>query len=262
MSVILVAVDLAIGILVGLAIGGIGIVLGKYIRPWAMLHYGHRFNHTVVVTLDLLGLLCAALLAYGFGELFGIEAAFVASLVAGILLGQRHRFERLIHNQRTMEGQDEVEDLIEAEIHTFQLPLTHIAIATIFIVSISFTLPFLVTIASQLYSVLLAIVVVCLLIFVVRPIAIFVATIKSSLSFREKLFLSFLAPRGVIISALALFFAFEIAVHPLGSGDLAAMILWFILVIVFVTVLVQGGLASWTARKTEVIASEPDLDSE
>lgn len=260
--VVLVAVDLVIGILVGLAIGGIGIFLGKYVRPWATLRYGHRFNHTVVVTLDMLGLLCAALLAYGFGEFFGIEAAIVATLVAGVLLGQRHRFERQIHNHRTKEEQDEVEELIEAEIHTFQLPLTHIAVATIFIISIAFTLPFLVTVASQLHLVLLALAVVGLLMFVVRPIAIFVATMRSPFSFREKLFLSFLAPRGVIISALALFFAFEIALHPLGGGNLAAMILWFILVIVFVTVLVQGGLASWTAKKTNVIAPEPDEDSE
>ncbi|MDO8123626.1 MAG: cation:proton antiporter [Candidatus Hermodarchaeota archaeon] len=260
--IVLSAVDLVIGILVGLAIGGIGIFLGKYIRPWATIRYGHRFNQTVVVTLDMLGLLCAALIAYGLGKIFGIEAAITATLIAGVLLGQRHRFERHIHNHRTKEELEELEELIEAEIHTFQLPLTHIAVATIFIVSISFTLPFLVTVASQINSVLLALTVVCLLIFVVRPIAIFVATMRSPLSFREKLFLSFLAPRGVIISALALFFAFDITLHPLGSTNLAATLLWFILVIVFVTVLVQGSLASWMARKTGVIASEPEEDSE
>jgi NhaP-type Na+/H+ or K+/H+ antiporter len=207
-------------------------------------------------------LLSAAFLAYGFGKLFGIEAAIAAALVAGLLLGQRHRFEKHIHNHRTKEEQAEVEDLTEAEIHTFQLPLTHIAIATIFIASITFTLPYMAGIVSQFYLVLLALAVVCFLMFVVRPLAIFVATIRSPFSFREKLFLSFLAPRGVVISALALFFAFELALHPLGAASLGATFLWFILVIVFITVFVEGGLAAWTAKKTGVIVSEPDEDSE
>ena len=253
---ILIAVDLVIGILVGLAIGGIGILIGKYVRPWMILRYSHRFNHTVIVTLDMLGLLCAAILAYGFGRLFGIEAAIAASLIAGIILGQRHRFEKHIQDHRTKEEQEEVEELLEAEIHTFHLPLTHIAVATIFIFSITFTLPFLVNIISQVHLVLLGLAVVCLLMFVVRPIAIFLATIRSSFSFREKLFLSFLAPRGIVISALALFFALEIGTYHIGLLPLAAEFLWFILVIVFATVVIEGGLATWTAKKTGVIESE------
>lgn len=255
-----IAVDLTIGILVGLAIGGFGILIAKYVRPWIILHYDHRFNHTVVITLDMLGLLSAALLAYGFGKLFGIEAAIAAALIAGILMGQRHRFERHVHDHRSKEEQLEVEDLTEAEIHTFQLPLTHIAVATIFVFSITFTLPFMVVISSQPILVVLSLVVVCLLMFVVRPIAIFVATLRSPFSFREKLFLSFLAPRGVVISALALFFAFELAFHPIISGNIAAIFLLFILVIVFVTVLVEGGLASWTAKKTGVVVSESETE--
>ncbi|MDO8056659.1 MAG: cation:proton antiporter, partial [Candidatus Hermodarchaeota archaeon] len=243
---LLIVTDVAIGILIGIAIGGVGILLVKTSRPWMKRYFRQRFSPTVVVTLDMLGLLCAAILAYSFGELLGIEGALVATLTAGILLGHRHRLEKEKPLLKNAEG----EEFLEAEIHTFQLPLTHIAVVTIFIISISFSLPFLLTVISQVSLIILALIVVCLLMFVVRPIAVFVATIHSAFSVRERLFMSFLAPRGVIISALALFVAFEIASPPLSSPEYAALVLWFTLVIVFVTILVEGGLAPWTAKKT------------
>jgi NhaP-type Na+/H+ or K+/H+ antiporter len=252
----LIILDLGIGILVGLAIGGFGILISKYLRPWISMHYDYRFDHTVIVTIDMLGLLSAAILAYGFGSLFGIEAAIAASLIAGMFLGQRHRFVKHVHDHR-LEEQIE-EELTEAEIHTFQLPLTHIAVATIFVFSIAASLPSLVVIIAQWHLVVLALVLACLLMFVVRPISIFVATAGTAFSFREKLFMSFLAPRGVIISSLALFFALEFATYPLGDPTLAATFLWFILAIVFVTIMVEGGMASRTAKKTGVIESEAE----
>jgi NhaP-type Na+/H+ or K+/H+ antiporter len=258
--VYLILLDLGIGILVGIVIGGVGILLSKNFRPWVSQRYGKRFDHTVIVTMDMLALLSAAILAFGFGSLFGVESSIAAALVAGMFLGQRHRFERHSHDPRSQEAQAEAEELTEAEIHTFQLPLTHIAVATIFIFSIAFSLPLLASIVFQWYLVLFALTLACLLMFVVRPIAIFAATIGTSFSYREKLFMSFLAPRGVIISALALFFALEFALQPLGDPTLAATFLWFILAIVFVTIIVEGGLASWTARKTGVIESTSDGD--
>jgi NhaP-type Na+/H+ or K+/H+ antiporter len=255
-------IDLGIGILIGFGIGGFGIIISKYLRPWITIRYGHRFNHTVIVTANMLGLLCAAVLSYALGKLFGIEAAVASALIAGILLGQRHRFEMISKNSDSIDKGEEEKDLVEAEIHTFQLPLTHIAVATIFIFSITFTLPFLIGIASQVHLIILAIMITILLMFVVRPLAIMIATVRSAFSFREKLFLSFVAPRGVIISALALFFAFSIAILPFEGPSIAALLLWYILVIVFITVLVQGGLASWITRRTGVIIAEPDEDTE
>jgi NhaP-type Na+/H+ or K+/H+ antiporter len=254
----LLILDLGIGIFVGIAIGGAGIILSKYFRPRVTQRYGKRFDHTDIVTLDMLGLLSAAILAYGFGSLFGVESSIAAALVAGMLLGQRHRFEMQTHDPRAQEKQAEAEELTEAEIHTFQLPLTHIAVATIFIFSIAAALPFLAGIVIQWNLVLLTLVLACLLMFVVRPIAIFAATIGTSFSFRDRLFMSFLAPRGVIISALALFFTLEFALHPLGDPTLASIFLWFILAIVFVTIIVEGGIASWIAKRTGEIQSTSD----
>ncbi len=93
---------------------------------------------------------------------------------------------------------------------------------------------------------------------VVRPIAVFVATIRSDFSIRERIFLSLLAPRGVVIAALSLSFVLEIIFNnPLGLGELATLLLWYLIIIVFVSILIEGGLASWIAKKTGVI--EPEM---
>ncbi len=106
---ILIIFDLGIGVLIGLAIGGVGILIAKYIRPLATLRFGALFNQSILVTLDLIGLLCAAILAFGLGKLFGTEAAIIATLIAGILLGQRHRFEKDGENMK-LQNNDEAEE--------------------------------------------------------------------------------------------------------------------------------------------------------
>lgn len=48
------------------------------------------------------------------------------------------------------------------------------------------------------------------MIFVVRPLSVFVATARAGLSFREKIFLSAMAPRGVVAAAVASVFAIRL----------------------------------------------------
>jgi NhaP-type Na+/H+ or K+/H+ antiporter len=48
------------------------------------------------------------------------------------------------------------------------------------------------------------------LIFLVRPVSIFVSTFRSELTFKEKLFLSFFAPRGAVAAAIASLFALDL----------------------------------------------------
>ncbi|MCH2123681.1 MAG: cation:proton antiporter [Pirellulaceae bacterium] len=55
------------------------------------------------------------------------------------------------------------------------------------------------------------IVFLCLLIVLVRPLSIFVATIGTSLSTKEKVFLGFLAPRGIVAAAVSSVFALRLA---------------------------------------------------
>lgn len=58
------------------------------------------------------------------------------------------------------------------------------------------------------------------LIVIVRPLSVFLGTLKSGLNVREQVFLSFLAPRGIVAAAVASIFALEIAIEG-GHGDAA-----------------------------------------
>ena len=51
------------------------------------------------------------------------------------------------------------------------------------------------------------------LILVIRPVSVFLGTLGSGLKTREQLFLSFLAPRGIVAAAVASIFALEVAIE-------------------------------------------------
>ncbi len=97
---------------------------------------------------------------------------------------------------------------------------------------------------------------VVLLILVVRPASVLISTIGSGLSFNERLFLCWLAPRGVVAAAVSSVFTLEI-LH-LGPEELAAEagnIGPLVFLVIVVTVSVYGLTARWVAEKLGV--SEP-----
>jgi len=76
---------------------------------------------------------------------------------------------------------------------------------------------------------------VCVMLFVARPVAIFAATIGTSLPWRERFFLAWMAPRGIVAAAIASVFAFDL----LGEGyPRATELVPVTFLTVFVTVLV------------------------
>ncbi len=62
------------------------------------------------------------------------------------------------------------------------------------------------------------------LILIVRPASVFAAGFRSGLHWREKLFLGFMAPRGIVAAAVASVFSLEFAhiAHQQGNGSAAA----------------------------------------
>ncbi|HLV77999.1 MAG TPA: sodium:proton antiporter [Marinobacter sp.] len=86
----------------------------------------------------------------------------------------------------------------------------------------------------------LAAVLVCLML-VARPASIFLSAIGTTLSWRDKLYLSWIAPRGIIAAAVSSLFAFQLEqIGYEGAGALVPMV--FMLIITTVT------LQSLTAR--------------
>jgi hypothetical protein len=83
------------------------------------------------------------------------------------------------------------------------------------------------------------------LMFLVRPLNIAISTSRSGLSAREKFFLAWLAPRGIVAAAVASLFAETLVVEQIGGGEeLRALVF----LVIAVTVLVQGATGGLVAR--------------
>ena len=59
---------------------------------------------------------------------------------------------------------------------------------------------------------------VAVLIVIVRPISVLIATVRSELSWQERTFLACLAPRGIVAAAVSSVFALEVAKHPVTGS--------------------------------------------
>ncbi|WP_417850356.1 cation:proton antiporter [Thalassoglobus sp.] len=91
---------------------------------------------------------------------------------------------------------------------------------------------------------------VVFMIILVRPASIFISTWKSNLTNKEKLFLSWLAPRGIVAAAVASVFAIHLG--PDGKGLVPATFL-----LIVGTVVVYGLTAFPLARYLGLASSDP-----
>jgi NhaP-type Na+/H+ or K+/H+ antiporter len=77
--------------------------------------------------------------------------------------------------------------------------------------------------------------------FVVRPVGVGVATIGLPLDFQQRLFLGWLAPRGIVTASVASLFSIRLEqAGILGAGGLQGL--------VFLTILMTVGLQGLTAQ--------------
>jgi NhaP-type Na+/H+ or K+/H+ antiporter len=96
---------------------------------------------------------------------------------------------------------------------------------------------------------------VLVLMFVVRPVAVSVATVGLPLVWRQKLFMAWLAPRGIVTAAVASLFAIRLEqAGILGAGRLQGLVFLTILM----TVGIQGLTAQPLARVLGLIAEGPE----
>ncbi|MEL6162225.1 MAG: cation:proton antiporter [Cyanobacteria bacterium J06641_2] len=83
------------------------------------------------------------------------------------------------------------------------------------------------------------------LMFVVRPINILLCTWNSDLNWRQKIFLSWVAPRGIVSASVASLFGILLTQRGINGGD-AIKALVFLTILM--TVFCQGLTAGWVAR--------------
>ncbi|MGK7887977.1 MAG: cation:proton antiporter, partial [Leptolyngbyaceae cyanobacterium] len=98
-----------------------------------------------------------------------------------------------------------------------------------------------------------AIATVALLMFVVRPVNIWLCTWNSTLNWRQKLFLAWVAPKGIVSASVASLFAILLTERGISGGE-AIKALVFLTIIS--TVSLQGLTAGWVARWLKITSNQ------
>jgi hypothetical protein len=83
------------------------------------------------------------------------------------------------------------------------------------------------------------------LVFVARPLAVLVSTIRTSLSWRERVFLTTMAPRGIVAAAVSAIFALRLEEEGVADADKIVPIVFLIII---GTIVVYGFIAGPAAR--------------
>ena len=92
------------------------------------------------------------------------------------------------------------------------------------------------------------------LIFIARPLSVFISTIGSKLNWRERTFISWMAPRGIVAAAVSSVFALKLSNSGVGEAEVLIPITFLVIV---VTVTIYGLTASLVAKLLRVNQSKP-----
>jgi NhaP-type Na+/H+ or K+/H+ antiporter len=92
------------------------------------------------------------------------------------------------------------------------------------------------------------------LVLVARPAAVFASTLGSKLSLKEKLFLSWMAPRGIVAAAVASIFALRMEEVGMAGSEVLVPQTFFVII---GTVALYGLTAPWVARRLGLAKAQP-----
>jgi len=202
------------GVLIGLSAGWLLSEILKKVKNEA------SFGIELQVTLGFI------FLVYGVCEYFLPESGLPASVAAGFIVGKREVIDK-----------ERLDNLIGE--------LAQLAITVLF--------PLLAADVSWGELSPLGwggVVCVFMLMLIVRPISIWIATIGGELNLKEKVFLAWLAPRGIVTAAVASLFSIRLEqAGILGSGRLQGL--------VFLTILMTVGIQGLSAKP---LANRLELD--
>jgi NhaP-type Na+/H+ or K+/H+ antiporter len=136
----------------------------------------------------------------------------------------------------------------ERRILRFKNQLSILAISVLFILlSADLSIPSLLALG---WGGLLTVIV---LMIVVRPLNIFVSTFNSDLNLRQKAFLSWVAPRGIVAASVASLFSISLTKQEITGGESIKALVFLTIIL---TVCLQGLSARWVAQLLKIQSSE------
>jgi NhaP-type Na+/H+ or K+/H+ antiporter len=201
---------------------GIGIGLAVAAVMWLVV----RMLRLLPSKFTRLATLGAALVAYTTAELFFHEAGVLAAAVAGIAIGSMRI--------------PEMEQVAE-----FKGDLASMAISAVFILLAAGIRP-----ADMAALGWEGAAVVAMIMLVIRPTRVFLSTIGSELRPNEKLFISFLGPRGIVAASIGAIFGLRLTDAGYAQGGPLETLVF---AVVITTVLIEGNAAAWLARWCKVM---------
>lgn len=205
---------------IGLLVGAITAALLWYLLTRVDLSPSNAVRNTRLIVL------VGAIGTYGIAETLAPEAGIAAVATTGVLLGNA--------------------DLpYEDEIAAFKGDITLIVLSFVFI-SLATLLSFADLRALGLGGLLVA----TLVILVIRPATVLISTIGDRFSFRERLFMSAVGPRGIIPASVATLFALELRTTQPRA---ATFLVGTVFLVILTTVVLQGGFARHIAERLEVL---------
>ena len=92
------------------------------------------------------------------------------------------------------------------------------------------------------------------ILFVVRPLAVFAASIGSELGVKEKLLMSWMAPRGIVAASVASLFALQMEAAKVPGAEVLVPVIFSVII---ATVTLQSATARWLAVKLGLSEREP-----
>mgnify|MGYP006271374517 CR=1 FL=1 len=207
---------------------GIGVVIGGLVAAivFFSLRYVDLSPGNAPQNARLL-VLAGALVAYGGAEFIARESGIAAVATAGILLGN-------------------LNVPYEEEITAFKGDITLLVLSFVFI-ALAALLDF--GNLQQLGLGGLGVVVAVAL--VIRPLLVFISTVGDRFTREEKLFMSFVGPRGIIPASVATLFAIELRAQ--GLTEAADVLVGTVFLVILMTVVFEAGFARQIAEYLNII---------
>ncbi len=198
---------------------GVGAAIG--IASGAFLALLIRWRNVVPDGLENILSLAVAIASFQIANSLVHESGITAAIVAGMVISNTHSHA--------------FDEIVE-----FKEQLTSFSIATLFVLlAADVRLETVTAIARPGF------VAVAILMFVVRPMSVLASTWRTELSWQQKVFLSWLAPRGIVAAAVASLFAVELNTHGVSGGvDMRALVF----LVIATTVTLQGLTGGLLAR--------------
>ena len=214
---VLFAQRLGIGLLVGALVAGVVFYVLRYVD---LSPANAPRNARLLV-------LAGALVAYGGAELIAREAGIAAVATAGVLLGN-------------------ADVPYEEEISAFKGDVTLIVLSFVFI-----ALAALLRVETLIALGIGGLAVVAAVALLIRPALVLLSTVGGRFTLSERLFMSAVGPRGIIPASVATLFAIEL--RAAGMASAANVLVGVVFLTIFLTVLVEAGLARQIAERLDVI---------